>query len=211
MTVRLVLASASPSRRDLLRRAGVEPTIHVSEVDEDATVEKAVAAYGALEPADVALTLARAKAENVRASLSGPTADHLVLGCDSVLELDGQALGKPGTAQVATRRWEQMRGRSAVLHTGHWLIDDRQDGTGGTLGATASTGVHFAAVSDDEIAYYVATGEPLRVAGAFTLEGRAAPFVEAVEGDPSNVMGLSLPLLRTLLADLDIPWPAVIA
>lgn len=211
MTVRLVLASASPSRRDLLRRAGVEPTVHVSEVDEHATVEKAVAAYGALEPADVALTLARAKAENVRASLSGPTADHLVLGCDSVLELDGQALGKPVTPQVATRRWEQMRGRSAVLHTGHWLIDDRPDGTGGTLGATASTVVHFAAVSDDEIAYYVATGEPLRVAGAFTLEGRAAPFVEAVEGDPSNVMGLSLPLLRTLLADLDIPWPAVIA
>lgn len=208
MTVRLVLASASPARRALLHRTGVEPTVHVSDVDEQAVTAAAVAAYGPLDPADVALTLARAKADAVRAASAG-TADHLVLGCDSVLEIDGQALGKPGTAAEATLRWESMRGRAGVLHTGHWLIDDRQDGGGGTLGATASTTVHFAEVSDDEIAAYVASGEPLGVAGAFTLEGRSAPFIEAVEGDPSNVMGLSLPLLRHLLAELGLTFDAL--
>ena len=214
MTVRLVLASASPSRRELLHRAGVEPTIHVSDVDEDAVVARAVEAYGVLEPADVALTLARAKAEDVAHQLSGltdATADAVVLGCDSVLELDGEALGKPGTAEVATARWRGMRGREAVLHTGHWVVDEREDGTGGTLGATASTPIRFADVTDDEIAAYVASGEPLAVAGAFTLEGRAAPYIEGIEGDPSNVMGLSLPLLRLLLQELDIAWPAVLA
>ncbi|WP_048551249.1 Maf family protein [Nostocoides japonicum] len=217
VTVRLVLASASPSRRELLHRAGVEPTVHVSDVDEDAILERAVAAYGPLEPADVALTLARAKAEDVTAQLAGlseATADAIVLGCDSVLELDGQALGKPGTAERATERWRAMRGRTGILHTGHWVVDDREPdagGTGGTLGATASTPIRFAEVTDEEIAAYVASGEPLGVAGAFTLEGRAAPYIEGIEGDPSNVMGLSLPLLRLLLAELDIPWPDVLA
>lgn len=206
MPVRLVLASASPSRRGLLTRAGVEPTVYVSDVDEDAVVERARAAYPGLEPADVVLLLARAKAESVASALStaGSPHDHLVLGCDSVLELDGQVLGKPGTPAVATERWRAMRGRTGVLHTGHWLVDDREQGSHGTLGATASTRVRFAAVTDAEIAAYVASGEPLQVAGAFTLEGRSAPFVEGIEGDPSNVMGLSLPLLRGLLADVGL-------
>ncbi len=214
VTVRLVLASASTSRRELLRRAGVEPTIHVSAVDEDAVVAAAQERFGPLEPADVALTLARAKAEDVVHQLAGLpeiVADAVVIGCDSVLELDGRPLGKPGTPERATTRWREMRGRTGILHTGHWLVDDREDGSGGTLGATASTPVHFAEVTDAEIAAYVASGEPLGVAGAFTLEGRAAPYIEGIEGDPGNVMGLSLPLLRLLLGELGIAWPSVLA
>lgn len=203
MSVQLVLASASPARRALLVRSGVTPSVHVSAVDEPAVVAAAVAAHGPLPPEDVALLLARAKAEDVAAALHDRP-DHLVLGCDSVLELDGEVHGKPADAAEATARWRRMRGRAGTLHTGHWLVDDRADGSRGTLGATASTVVHFADVTDDEIAAYVATGEPLGVAGAFTLEGRAAPYIEGIEGDPSNVMGLSLPLLRLLLAEVGL-------
>jgi septum formation protein len=123
------------------------------------------------------------------------------VGCDSVLELDGRPLGKPADAEEATARWKAMRGRSGVLQTGHCVIDDR---TGARTSATASTTVHFGEPSDEEIAAYVASGEPLHVAGAFTLDGRSAPFVERIEGDHGNVIGLSLPLLRKLLADLDV-------
>lgn len=208
VTVRLVLASASPARRTALRRAGVEPTVHVSDVDEAAVEEAARQAYGELAPADVALLLARAKAEAVATALPG---DHLVLACDSVLELDGEALGKPRDAADAAARWRAMRGRSGVLHTGHWLVDDRDEGTGGVLGSTASTTVHFGDVTDEDIEAYVASGEPLHVAGAFTLEGRGAPYVDGVEGDPGNVMGLSLPLLRRLLGELGLPFHALCA
>lgn len=208
--VLLVLASASPARLSTLRSAGVEPVVQVSGVDEDAALAAAEAAHGPLFPADVALLLARAKAEDVaRSRLAHDEPEGLVLGCDSVLELDGEVHGKPADAAVATRRWQQMRGRSGVLHTGHWLVDDRDPdagGTSGTVGGTASTTVHFADLDDDEITAYVATGEPLRVAGAFTLDGLGAPYVSAIEGDPSNVIGVSLPLLRELLADLDIAW-----
>ncbi len=206
MTLHLVLASASPARRVLLRRAGIEPSIHVSDVDEDAVVAAARAAYGPLDPGDTALLLARAKAESVCRSLASPDASHLVLGCDSVLELDGMVHGKPGTTEVATERWRAMRGRAGVLHTGHWLVDERHDGSHGVVGATASTTVQFADVSDAEIAGYVATGEPLSVAGGFTLEGLGAPFIDGIDGDPSNVMGLSLPLLRGLLAEVGVAW-----
>jgi septum formation protein len=133
----------------------------------------------------------------------------VVIGCDSVLDLDGEIHGKPASAAVAVARWRQMRGRSAVLHTGHWVVDTRTEadgGTGATLGATASTTVHFAKLTDDEIEAYVATGEPLRVAGAFTLDGLGGPFVTGIEGDPSNVVGLSLPLLRELLLELGLAW-----
>jgi septum formation protein len=200
--VQLVLASASPARRSTLRAAGIEPVVVVSEVDEDLTVAEATDRYGPLEPADIALLLARAKAEDVAAR---GDAGVVVLGCDSVLELDGEVHGKPGDAAEAVARWRRMRGRSGVLHTGHWLIDERGSG-GPTLGATASTTVHFAKLSDEEIEAYVATGEPLTVAGAFTIDGIGGAFVTSVEGDHHNVVGLSLPLLRDLLADAGIEW-----
>lgn len=203
----LVLASASPARLSTLHRAGVQPVVRVSSVDEDAVVAR----YGVSEPCDVALVLARAKAEDVATSPTLP-ADAVVLGCDSVLDLDGEVHGKPGDAAEAVERWRHMRGRSGVLHTGHWLVDTRNDehgGTGATLGAVASTTVHFAMLSDDEINAYVATGEPLRVAGAFTVDGLGGPFVRGVEGDYHNVVGLSLPLLRDLLAQLAVHWPTL--
>jgi septum formation protein len=125
----------------------------------------------------------------------------LVIGCDSVLELDGQALGKPADAEEATARWKAMRGRVSVLQTGHCVYDTRAKRY---ESATASTVVRFGEPSDDEIAAYVASGEPLRVAGAFTLDGRSAPFIDGIDGDPGNVIGLSLPLLRALLGRLDV-------
>ena len=193
-----MLASASPARLALLRQAGVEPDVVVSGVDESTVTGP---------PADVALTLAVRKATAV-AGLRDQVADALVLGCDSVLDLDGVALGKPADAADAVRRWQDMRGRSGVLRTGHCLIDLR---TGRDTAEVASTTVHFADLTDDEIAAYVATGEPLRVAGAFTLDGLGAPFVERVEGDPANVIGLSLPLLRRMLGEVGESWAAVTA
>ena len=174
----------------------------VSEVDEDLVLAEALERHGPLEPVDVALMLARAKAEDVANRTETPS---LVLGCDSVLELDGEVHGKPGDATEAVARWRRMRGRSGQLHTGHWLVDDRDTG-GAIVGATASTTVHFARLSDEEIDAYVATGEPLQVAGAFTIDGLGGAFVSAIEGDHHNVVGLSLPLLRDLLADAGIGW-----
>jgi septum formation protein len=216
----LLLASASPARRSTLAAAGVEPLVRVSSVDEDAVVAAAEAAAGqALEAADVALLLARTKAEDVVAALEGDDevgeADAdlahgiLVLGCDSVLEIDGAVHGKPADAAEAVARWRVMRGRSGVLHTGHWLVDLREPdggGTGGMVGGTASTVVHFADLDDAEVDAYVATGEPLRVAGAFTLDGLGGPYVSGIEGDPSNVIGVSLPLLRELVRELGVAW-----
>ena len=204
--VHLVLASASPARRATLRTVGIEPTIIVSDVDEDATLAEATDRHGPLEPADVALLLARAKCEAVAADL---TTSAVVLGCDSVLELDGEVHGKPRDAAEAVERWRRMRGRAGTLHTGHWLRDERsadEGGTSATLGATASTTVHFARLSDAEVDAYVATGEPLRVAGAFTVDGLGGAFVESIEGDHHNVVGLSLPLLRELLAEVGVGW-----
>jgi septum formation protein len=229
----LVLASASPGRLSTLQRAGLHPVVVVSGVDEDAELARASDVYGQLEPADAPLVLARAKAEAVASLLEGgrpesrasgaddgtaaaaststsvdPTRS-LVLGCDSMLELDGEVDSKPADAADAVRRWHRMRGRSGVLHTGHWLVDLRDDehgGSGATLGATASTVVHFADVTDDEITAYVATGEPLNVAGAFTTDGLGGAFVRGIEGDHHTVVGVSLPLLRTLLADCGVRW-----
>jgi len=193
----LVLASASPARLATLRAAGVEPTVVVSGVDEEQVT--------GLPPAELALQLAELKCAAVAARADLP-ADCLVLGCDSVLELDGEALGKPGTAEEATLRWRAMRGRSGVLHSGHSLRDTV---TGRVAAATASTTVHFAEVSDEEIAAYVATGEPLHVAGAFTIDGLGGAFVERIEGDHHTVVGVSLPLLRALAAELGHPWHAL--
>ncbi|MFF4737473.1 Maf family protein [Streptomyces sp. NPDC001262] len=189
---RLVLASKSPARLGLLHQAGLAPEVIVSGVDEDA--------LDAPTPAELALVLAEAKAAAVAARPDA--AGALVIGCDSVLELDGQALGKPADAEEATARWKSMRGRSGELRTGHCVIDTA---TGRRASATASTTVRFGEPDDAEIAAYVASGEPLHVAGAFTLDGRSAPFVDGIDGDPGNVIGLSLPLLRRLLAELGVP------
>ncbi|MFJ2767558.1 Maf family protein [Streptomyces sp. NPDC087300] len=188
---RLVLASQSPARLGLLRQAGLAPEVIVSGVDEDAV--------SAPTPAELALALAEAKASVVAARPDVKGA--LVIGCDSVLELDGQALGKPADAEEATARWKSMRGRAGVLQTGHCV---RDTASGRYASGTASTVVRFGEPSDEEIAAYVASGEPLHVAGAFTLDGRSAPFIEGIEGDHGNVIGLSLPLLRRLLAQLDV-------
>ena len=214
-SVSLVLASASPARRSTLARAGVDAYVLVSHVDEESLVAQASAQFGELAPQDVALVLARAKCEAVAARLAGDSCPDdapvgaLVLGCDSVLELDGEVNGKPADDAEATTRWQRMRGRSGVLHTGHWLIDDRDDsdgGTGATMGVVASTTVHFAKVTDDEIAAYVATGEPLEVAGGFTIDGLGGPFIAGIEGDHHNVVGISLPLLREMLGELNVTW-----
>ena len=225
---RLLLASASTARLTTLRRAGVTPHVLVSGVDEDATLREAVTSFGSLEPAEQSLILARAKAEAVArlvdqaaesdrtlpSALEGeqPISSQdcaFVLGCDSILEFEDEALGKPGDAATAIARWERMTGKSGVLHTGHWLIDLRdtdEGGTGATMGEIASTVVHFANLDRDEIEAYVATGEPLHAAGAFTIDGLAAPYIRGVEGDPHNVIGLSLPVLRDMLGQLGVPW-----
>jgi septum formation protein len=208
----LVLASASPARLALLRAGGFTPRVLVSGVDEDA-VEAALGPDAA--PSDVALELARAKARAVAAL---PETDGaLVVGCDSILEFEGQALGKPADAEEAVARWYAMRGKSGRLLTGHWLVDRAAaDGVGdvGKVGAVrevgevATTVVHFGEPSDEEVLAYVATGEPLLVAGAFTIDGLGGAFVERLEGDHSNVVGLSKPLLRKLMADLGVNYTA---
>jgi septum formation protein len=191
--VRLILASASPARLATLRAAGVEPAVVVSGVDEEG--------YVAGSPAELALTLATAKAQAVAARPDVTTG--VVIGCDSVLDLGGMALGKPADAAEAVARWQQMRGKSGVLCTGHWLVDLD---SGRETGATASTIVHFADLTDDEIDAYVATGEPLQVAGAFTIDGLGGPFVSRIEGDHHTVVGLSLPVVRELMAELGLRW-----
>ncbi|BBH64763.1 Maf-like protein [Actinoplanes sp. OR16] len=197
ITYRLILASASPARRALLTGAGIDAEVIVSGVDE--SVVDAEDAY------TLCLALARMKARTVAADLpADPGA--LVLGCDSVLAFGSEVFGKPASPEEAIKRWSAMRGKSGVLHTGHHL-------TGLVSGlqaeAVGTTTVHFADVSDAEIEAYVASGEPLQVAGAFTLDGRGGAFVDRIEGDPGNVIGLSLPLLRNLLAQMGVPITAL--
>lgn len=194
---RLVLASASTARRTTLRNAGLDPVVIVSGVDESQLPD--------LPPAELALRLAELKCAAV-AERDDVPADSLVLGCDSVLELDGRALGKPGNAAAATARWREMRGRAGMLHTGHSL---RDQASGRVVCETASTTVHFADVTDEEITAYVASGEPLHVAGAFTIDGLGGAFVTGIEGDPHNVVGVSLPLLRRLVVRLGHGWPGL--
>lgn len=196
--VRLILASQSPARLETLRRAGVEPEVVVSGVDE--------AAVPPQPAADLALDLARRKVTAVADRTPRRDEVELLLGCDSVLELDGQTYGKPADGDEAVRRWLTMSGRSGVLHTGHHVIRRDADETR-EVGRTGSTTVHFAEVTRAEIEAYVATGEPLVVAGAFTIDGLGGAFVTGIEGDHHNVVGLSLPLLRDLLGELGTEWP----
>ena len=210
---RLILASQSPARTKLLSNAGIAHEVLVSDVDEDAVQAR----YGVTDPHDTALLLARAKAEAV-ASL--PEADGaLVIGCDSVFEFDGEAHGKPYTAEVARERMLRMSGSMGVLHTGHWLVDcrdtdgpgDTEDidsserpGTGATLGHVTSAEVHFMEMSADEIDAYIATGEPLQCAGSFTIDGYGGAFIRKVDGDPHTVVGLSISTLRGLLGQAKV-------
>ena len=200
---RLILASQSPARTKLLTDAGIRHQILVSDVDEDAVQAR----YGVTDPHDTALLLARAKAEAV-ASL--PEAEGaLVIGCDSVFEFDGEAHGKPYTAEIARERMRRMSGSRGVLHTGHWLVDCRDTeadggngagaGSGATLGHVASAEVHFMEMSAAEIDAYIATGEPLQCAGSFTIDGYGGAFIRKVDGDPHAVVGLSISTLRGLL------------
>ena len=184
---RVVLASASTARLAVLRAAGVEPEVVVSHVDEDAIT--------ATSPAELAAVLARAKAEAVAAGQDGA----LVIGCDSVLDLDGTALGKPRSGDEVRERWRTLAGRSATLLSGHCVIDTDTGRRAADVGASV---VHFGRPTPAEVEAYLATGEPMHVAGSFTIEGYGGWFVEGIEGDHTNVLGLSLPLLRRLLLTL---------
>jgi septum formation protein len=190
----IVLASSSPSRARLLRSVGIEPTILVSGVDEEDP------RYAELTPREMVIALAIVKAHTIRAKVDSPA---LIIGCDSTFEFEGKSLGKPETADRAIERAKMMRGKSGVLHTGHCIIDTEK---GVEVSDVASTQVFFAAMSDREIEDYVATGEPLHVAGGFTLDGLSAPFIERIEGESSNVIGLSLPLIRKSFTFLGYNW-----
>jgi septum formation protein len=190
----VVLASASTARLAVLRAAGLDPEVIVSGVDE--------AAYTAGTPAELAGLLAEAKAAAVASAL----AEGLVIGCDSLLDLDGRALGKPASAAQAAQRWREMAGRTGTLVTGHCVINAAN---GHRASAVAATRVRFGTPSEAEIAAYIASGEPLAVAGAFTLDGRGGWFIEGIDGDHGTVLGVSLPVLRRLLASLGVSVTAL--
>lgn len=207
----LYLASTSPARLATLRAAGVEPVAIAPGVDEEAAVaDAAVRAGTALAASDVVMLLARLKAEAVAATGLGPDGaplDGLVLGGDSAFELDGAVYGKPHRPEVALERWRAQRGRSGLLHSGHWLIRMRDGVAVEAVGAPAVARVHFATDIDDaELEAYVATGEPLAVAGAFTIDAKGAAYIDRIEGDPHAVVGLSVPLLRALVRRLGVEW-----
>ena len=194
--MRVVLASASPARLAVLSAAGLDPHVIVSGVDEDA--------YSAQTTAELTGLLASAKAAAVAGSLGSSSGPVLVIGCDSMLDLDGVALGKPASPQEAIGRWRDMRGRSGTLYTGHCVIDAS---SGKRAAAVAATIVRFGSPTDEEIDAYVGTGEPLNMAGAFTIEGLGGWFVDSIDGDHNNVIGISLPLLRGLLREFGVTIP----
>lgn len=190
----IVLASASPSRHRLLTSAGITPNVVISGVDEEDP------AYSQLSPRELVIALAIVKAHTVKEKIDYPA---IIIGCDSTFEFEGESLGKPMTAENAIARAKKLSGKSGVLHTGHCFIDTDR---GIEISDVVSTHVHFTKMSDEEIEGYVATGEPLNVAGGFTLDGLSAPLIAGIEGDPSNVIGLSLPLLRNAMNSLGYRW-----
>jgi septum formation protein len=194
MAPKIVLASASPSRLRLLTSAGIKPTVVVSGVDEEDV------AYSQLTPRELVTALAIVKAHTVRTLIDYPA---LIIGCDSTFEFEGESLGKPGSAVNAIARAKRLRGSSGLLHTGHCIIDTEKEIE---ISDVATTRVHFADMTEEEIEGYVATGEPLHVAGGFTLDGISAPFITKIEGETSNVIGLSLPLLRNAVNQLGYKW-----
>ena len=194
MAPKIVLASASPSRLRLLTSAGIKPTVVVSGVDEEDV------AYSQLTPRELVTALAIVKAHTVRSLIEYPA---LIIGCDSTFEFEGESLGKPGNAENAIVRAKRLRGNSGLLHTGHCIIDTEKEIE---ISDVVTTRVHFANMTDEEIEGYVATGEPLHVAGGFTLDGISAPFITKIEGETSNVIGLSLPLLRNVVNQLGYKW-----
>ena len=204
----ILLASQSSGRLATLRAAGVEPLVRVSDVDEPAVLRAlAAGSRTAPAPARQVQALARAKAEDVAGTVAraerGADPDLVVVGCDSMLEIDGRVVGKPGAPEVARERWRSMRGRTGVLHSGHALVRVRD---GARAQGVSSTVVRFGSPTDAEIDAYVATGEPLGCAGAFTIDGLGGAFIDGIDGDPHGVVGISLPLLRRLLAELGVRW-----
>lgn len=195
--MQFVLASQSPARLTVLRNAGIDPLVQVSGVDEDAIMASLPADA---EPERVVATLAEAKARTVA---EGHT-DAVVVGCDSMLFHDGQLVGKPGTAARARERWKRMAGGTGDLLTGHAVLRVRDGVVAAIATGTVSTGIRFGDPSPAEVEAYLATGEPMEVAGGFTLDGYGGWFVEGIDGDPSSVVGISLPLTRRLLLDVDV-------
>jgi septum formation protein len=193
----IVLASASKSRRRLLESAGLSPKIIVSNVDEETEF------FNSMSPSDMVIALAITKAHTVREQIDFPA---IVIGCDSTFEFEGESLGKPGTPELAIERAKRVRGKSGVLHTGHCIIDTFKDRE---ISDRISTRVNFANISDEEVLDYVATEEPLHVAGGFTLDGFSSPFISSIEGDYTNVVGISMPFLRMASARLGYSWPQV--
>jgi septum formation protein len=202
--VRLVLASASPARHAVLRAAGVEPDVVVSDVDEDGLLAELGEATPAEKVTALALAKARVVAGRVAGGSEGAAFDGVVVGCDSMLELDGELVGKPGTVEAARGRWDQMAGGHGELLTGHAVIRVREGAPEAEISGHAATMVTFGTPTTPELEAYLASGEPLSVAGAFTLDGLGGWFVEGIQGDPANVVGISLPLTRHLLAELGV-------
>ena len=194
---RIILASASSSRRRLLESAGLKPTIMVSHVDEETEF------FNALLPSEMVIALAITKAHTIREQIDFPA---IIIGCDSTFEFDGQSLGKPATPQIAIERAKRVQGNSGLLHTGHCLIDTTKDRE---ISGIITTKVRFDSMSDAEIIDYVESGEPLHVAGGFTLDGFSSPFIPSIEGDYTNVVGISMPFIRKAFSQLGYSWPEV--
>ena len=194
---RIVLASQSTSRRRLLEDAGLKPTIIVSNVDEETDF------FNAMAPTDMVIALAISKAHTVREMIDYPA---IIIGCDSTFDVDGVSFGKPGTPEVAIKRAQKISGRTGLLHTGHCIIDTEQ---GIEIADRVTTKVTFTDMTEEEIADYVASEEPLHVAGGFTLDGFGSPFIPVIEGDYTNVVGISMPFLRSAMKQLGYSWPQV--